>query len=145
MPTLEVAMERMPVLATAGIKRVVNGAITYTPDGSMLLGPAPGLPNFWCACGVAVGVAWGPGIGKYLAQWMIEVHGAQTSDGRFPDFAPHPYDPSARFSGSPGWADAGVFVPFVHYLNYHDLRFAAASVAPAVRWLAYVKQQLAGR
>src|SRR5262249_38946159 len=72
MPSLEIAMQRLPILQEVGIKRVVNGAILYTPDGPMLLGPAPGLRNFWCACGVSVGIAWGPGLGKYLAQWMVE-------------------------------------------------------------------------
>ena len=69
-PWLENAMERMPVLARRGIRRVVRGVITHPPDGNMLLGPAPGLRNFWLSCGSQVGIAWGPGAGKYLAQWM---------------------------------------------------------------------------
>ena len=74
MPSIEIALERMPILREAGIRRVVNGAIMYTADGLMLAGPAPGVPNVWCAAGVSVGIAWGPGVGKYLAQWMV--HGA---------------------------------------------------------------------
>lgn len=70
-PWLERCFQRRPPLANRGLKRIVNGAITYTPDGAMLLGPAPGLKNYWLACGVTVGIAWGPGAGKYLAQWMI--------------------------------------------------------------------------
>jgi dimethylglycine dehydrogenase len=70
MPWLENALERMPVLADKGIKSVVHGAITHPPDGNMLLGPS-GLKNFWCCCGSQVGIAWGPGAGKYLAQWMV--------------------------------------------------------------------------
>jgi dimethylglycine dehydrogenase len=73
MPWLENALERMPVLADKGIKSVVHGAITHPPDGNMLLGPS-GRKNFWCCCGSQVGIAWGPGAGKYLAQWMV--HGA---------------------------------------------------------------------
>jgi len=73
MPWLENALERMPVLADKGIKSVVHGAITHPPDGNMLLGPS-GLKNFWCCCGSQVGIAWGPGAGKYLAQWIK--HGA---------------------------------------------------------------------
>ncbi len=73
MPWLENAMQRMPVLADLGIKRVVHGAITHPPDGNMLLGPS-GIRNFWLCCGSQVGIAWGPGAGKYLAQWMV--HGA---------------------------------------------------------------------
>ena len=73
MPWLENALERMPVLADKGIKSVVHGAITHPPDGNMLLGPS-GVKNFWLCCGSQVGIAWGPGAGKYLAQWMV--HGA---------------------------------------------------------------------
>lgn len=73
MPWLENAMERMPILSELGIKRVVHGAITHPPDGNMLLGPS-GIRNFWLCCGSQVGIAWGPGAGKYLAQWMV--HGA---------------------------------------------------------------------
>ncbi|MEL6219517.1 MAG: FAD-dependent oxidoreductase [Pseudomonadota bacterium] len=72
-PWLENALERMPVLAERGIKRVVHGAITHPPDGNMMLGPTA-IPDFWCCCGSQVGIAWGPGAGKYLAQWMV--HGA---------------------------------------------------------------------
>ena len=70
MPWLENALERMPVLADKGIKRVVHGAITHPPDGNMLLGPSD-VKNFWLCCGSQVGIAWGPGAGKYLAQWML--------------------------------------------------------------------------
>ncbi len=73
MPWLENAMKRMPILSELGIKRVVHGAITHPPDGNMLLGPS-GLENFWLCCGSQVGIAWGPGAGKYLAQWMV--HGS---------------------------------------------------------------------
>ena len=73
MPWLQNAMQRMPIFEKCGIRRVVHGAITHPPDGNMLLGPS-GLRNFWLCCGSQVGIAWGPGAGKYLAQWMI--HGA---------------------------------------------------------------------
>ncbi|MEM6487969.1 MAG: FAD-dependent oxidoreductase [Pseudomonadota bacterium] len=73
MPWLENAMARMPVLADKGLRRVVHGAITHPPDGNMLLGPS-GVRNVWLCCGSQVGIAWGPGAGKYLAQWMV--HGA---------------------------------------------------------------------
>jgi dimethylglycine dehydrogenase len=73
MPWLENSLERMPILADKGIKSVVHGAITHPPDGNMLLGPS-GRKNFWLCCGSQVGIAWGPGAGKYLAQWMV--HGA---------------------------------------------------------------------
>ena len=95
MPWLENAMERMPVLADLGIRRAVHGAITHPPDGNMLLGPAPGLVNYWCCCGCQIGIGWGPGAGKYLAQWMV--HGAaeismrEFDPRRFGDFADRNY------------------------------------------------------
>jgi dimethylglycine dehydrogenase len=71
-PWLERALERMPIFATVGIKRVVNGAIPHSPDGNPLLGPAAGRRNVWMCCGSSVGIAQAAGSGKYLAQWMIE-------------------------------------------------------------------------
>ena len=84
MPWLQNAMERMPVLANLGIKRVVRGAITHPADGNMLLGPI-GPRNFWLCCGAQVGIAWGPGAGKYLARWMV--HGSVDISLR--SFDPH--------------------------------------------------------
>lgn len=71
MPWLGRAMERMPVLEQAGIKRVVNGAISHSADGLPLLGPVAGLRNFWLCCGTSFGIAQGAGCGKYLAQWIL--------------------------------------------------------------------------
>ncbi|MEZ4607692.1 MAG: FAD-binding oxidoreductase, partial [Deinococcales bacterium] len=71
---LERVLERLPMLETLGIKRVVNGAISHTSDGNPLLGPAPALKNYWLCCGASIGIAQGAGSGKYLAQWMV--HGA---------------------------------------------------------------------
>ncbi|MBM3126168.1 MAG: FAD-binding oxidoreductase, partial [Chloroflexi bacterium] len=74
MPWLERVMERMPILANVGIKRVVNGAISHTSDGNPLVGPAADVRNFWLCTGSSIGIAQGAGCGKYLAQWMV--HGA---------------------------------------------------------------------
>ena len=71
MPWLERAMERMPVIENAGLKRIVNGAIPHSADGPPLLGPVAGLKNFWLCCGSSFGIAQGAGCGKYLAQWML--------------------------------------------------------------------------
>jgi dimethylglycine dehydrogenase len=71
-PWLERAIERMPIFGDVGIRRVINGAIPHTPDGAPLLGPAPGLRNFWMCCGTSFGIAQGGGCGKFLAQWMIQ-------------------------------------------------------------------------
>lgn len=71
MPWLGLAMQRLPTLEDAGIKRIVNGAIPHPPDGPPYLGPVAGLKNFWLCCGSSFGIAQGAGCGKYLAQWML--------------------------------------------------------------------------
>jgi len=73
-PWLAEAFERAPVMGEVGIKRVVHGAITHTTDGHMLLGPAPGVKNYWLNTGSSIGLAWGPGAGRELARWMV--HGS---------------------------------------------------------------------
>ncbi len=65
------AMERVPLLAEAGIKTVVNGPITFTPDANPLIGPAFGLHNAWLLTGSSMGVMEGGGAGKLLAEWMV--------------------------------------------------------------------------
>lgn len=70
-PWLELASKRIPAFENAGIKRVVSGPITHTPDGGFLIGPSAGLDNFWLCCGAGIGITQGPGAGKYLAQWMV--------------------------------------------------------------------------
>lgn len=69
-PHLEIAMEVMPCFAEANIQSVVNGPITYTPDLLPLLGPHL-LPNMWLAAGFGYGIVHGGGIGKYLADWIL--------------------------------------------------------------------------
>ena len=66
------AMERIPSLATAGIKTVVNGPITFTPDANPLIGPATGLDNAWLLTGSSMGVMEGGGAGSFLANWMVD-------------------------------------------------------------------------
>jgi dimethylglycine dehydrogenase len=71
-PSLEVAYEHFPSLAEAGIKRVINGPFTFAPDGNPLVGPVPGLRNYYAACGVMAGFSQGGGVGLALADWIIE-------------------------------------------------------------------------
>jgi len=66
------AFDRYPCLAEAGIKRVINGPFTFAPDGNPLVGPVPGLRNFWCACAVMAGFSQGGGVGLTVAEWMVE-------------------------------------------------------------------------
>ena len=66
------AYKRFPVLETAGVKSVIHGPFTFAPDGNPLVGPVPGLQNYWSACGVMAGFSQGGGVGLMLAQWMIK-------------------------------------------------------------------------
>ena len=64
------AFKRFPVLERAGIKSVIHGPFTFAPDGNPLVGPVPGMRNYWSACGVMAGFSQGGGVGLMLAQWM---------------------------------------------------------------------------
>ncbi|MCA0906371.1 FAD-dependent oxidoreductase [Ruegeria marisrubri] len=70
--SIEFAYRRFPVLAEAGVKSVIHGPFTFAPDGNPLVGPVPGVRNYWSACGVMAGFSQGGGVGLTLAQWMIE-------------------------------------------------------------------------
>ena len=70
--SMETAFNRYPVLAQAGIKTIINGPFTFAPDGNPLVGPVPGLRNYWSACAVMAGFSQGGGVGLTLAEWMIE-------------------------------------------------------------------------
>ena len=71
MPWLEKATERLPIFGKTGVKSIISGAITHTPDGVYLSGPAHGPKNYWMHCGASIGICQGGGAGKYLAQWMV--------------------------------------------------------------------------
>ena len=66
------SIELMPCLETAGIKRVINGPMIFSPDLGPLLGPHPARTNYFCANGVMTGFNQGAGIGRVMAEWIIE-------------------------------------------------------------------------
>ena len=72
MPHIETAIARVPAFGEVGIKKVYNGAIAYTPDGSPIVGPAWGLKNFWLNEGHSFGVTAAGGAGWQLAEWIVE-------------------------------------------------------------------------
>ena len=78
MPVIEGACARMPALAEAGIKQIVNGPITYTIDGAPLVGPIPGLRGAYCITGLRAGLGEGGGHGWLLAQQIV--HGEAEVD-----------------------------------------------------------------
>ena len=82
---LELVHRRYPVLQTAGIRKWVNGAFTFSPDGNPLVGPIVGKRGYWLACGVMAGFLQGGGVGKTLAEWMV--HGEPAADAFALDIA----------------------------------------------------------
>ena len=69
---LMLGFQRYPAIENVGIKTWVNGAFTFSPDGNPLVGPVPGKRGYWSACAVMAGFLQGGGVGKTLAEWMIE-------------------------------------------------------------------------
>jgi dimethylglycine dehydrogenase len=70
MPHIDAAIRRVPAFGELGIKKVYNGAIAYTPDGSPIVGPAWDLKNFWLNEGHSFGVTAAGGAGWQLAEWI---------------------------------------------------------------------------
>jgi len=94
-PYIETAIARVPAFGEVGVKKVYNGAIAYTPDGSPIVGPAPGLKNVWLNEGHSFGVTAAGGAGWQLAEWIVG--GEPTVDmlgvdpRRFGPYAQHGY------------------------------------------------------
>ena len=109
--SIEFAYKRFPALERAGVKRVIHGPFTFAPDGNPLLGPVPGLRNYWSACAVMAGFSQGGGMGLSLAQWMI--HGEVERDPRGFDVA--------RFGS---WTTPGYTVPKV--IETYQTRFSVS-------------------
>ena len=105
------ACERIPLLAEAGVKRVINGPMIWSPDSSALFGPVPELSNFYCCTGIIPGFSQSGGLGLLLAQWIIEGE---------PELDLFPWD-LARFGA---WADksytkARAFDCYTHRFKIH--------------------------
>jgi len=71
-PHIEAAQRRVPALENCGIKQIINGPISYTPDGSPLIGPAWGVRNLWLNEGHSFGITAAGGAGWQLAEWIVE-------------------------------------------------------------------------
>ncbi|MFQ5772969.1 MAG: FAD-dependent oxidoreductase [Kiloniellaceae bacterium] len=70
---MEQALARVPALRHAGVKELINGPESFTPDGNFILGEAPELRGFYVGAGFnAYGIAAGGGAGKALAEWVVE-------------------------------------------------------------------------
>ncbi len=119
--SVALAYRRFPVLERTGVKRVIHGPFTFAPDGNPLVGPVPGLRNYWAACAVMAGFSQGGGVGKSLAEWMIE--GEPERDPRAMDVA--------RFGK---WTTPGYTVPKVieNYQNRFSVTYPNEEL-PAAR------------
>jgi dimethylglycine dehydrogenase len=109
--SIEFSYKRFPALQRVGVKRVIHGPFTFAPDGNPLIGPVPGLRNYWSACAVMAGFSQGGGMGLSLAQWMIE--GEVERDPRGFDVA--------RFGN---WTSPGYTVPKV--IENYQMRFSVS-------------------
>ncbi|WP_439148881.1 GcvT family protein [Sulfitobacter sp.] len=92
-PNMMRAIDRVPAVGTAGIKRVINGPMIWSPDANVLFGPAPELRNYFCCNGIIPGFSQSGGMGLLAADWIV------TGESRYDMFA---WD-MARFGD---WADA---------------------------------------
>ena len=88
---LEKMMQRMPVMRGAGIKRIVNGGMVFTPDGNPLIGPLPGFETAFVAAGCMAGFSQSGGIGLAVARWIVDGEAGMDvfamDVARFGDFA----------------------------------------------------------
>ena len=66
------AIDRVPVVGTAGIKRVINGPMIWSPDSNVLFGPVPEKPGYFCVNGIIPGFSQSGGMGLLAAEWMVE-------------------------------------------------------------------------
>ncbi|MDO8353284.1 MAG: FAD-dependent oxidoreductase [Aestuariivirga sp.] len=71
-PYIETCITRVPAFGELGIKKIYNGAIAYTPDGSPIIGPAWDRKNFWLNEGHSFGVTAAGGAGWQLAEWIVD-------------------------------------------------------------------------
>jgi 4-methylaminobutanoate oxidase (formaldehyde-forming) len=73
-PLMENAIRRVPIMERIEVKKLLNGPEGFTPDGEYLLGPTS-VKGFWVACAFcAHGLAGAGGIGKVMAEWIIDGH-----------------------------------------------------------------------
>ncbi len=130
------ACDRIPALAEAGVKRVINGPMIWSPDSSALLGPVPELKNYYCCAGIIPGFSQSGGLGLSLAQWIVE---GESELDMFP------WD-LARYGK---WADkaftkARAFDSYTHRFKIHFPYEEREAGRPARMRPAYQKQKSLG-
>jgi len=130
------AIERVPVVGTAGIKRVINGPMIWSPDSNVLFGPVPELSNYFCCNGIIPGFSQSGGMGLMAAQWMIE---GETQYDMFP------WD-MARFGSWAGKAftKARVGDQYAHRFSIHFPNEERAAGRPVRTRPVYERQRAMG-
>ncbi len=119
-PHIETAIARVPAFGEVGIKKVYNGAIAYTPDGSPIIGPAWELRNFWFNEGHSFGVTAAGGAGWQLAEWIVDGEPSIDMMGVDPRrFGPHATRGYLRSKNEEAYAN-------VFSIHYPDEERAAA-------------------
>ena len=78
-------------------------------------------------------------MAAFFTKWMHDVRDAQATDGRFADFSPHPFGKNERFTGVPGWGDAGIVVPWRVWQHYGDKRILAENFDAGRRWVEFIR------
>ena len=127
------AIDRVPAAADAGVKRVINGPMIWSPDSNALFGPVPELRNYFCCNGIIPGFSQSGGLGLLAAQWMIEGE---------PEWDMFAWD-LARFGD---WADkaftrARVRDQYMHRFKIHFPNEERAAGRPAMTRPAYEMQR----
>ncbi len=130
------AIDRVPVVGSAGIKRVINGPMIWSPDSNVLFGPVPELSNYFCCNGIIPGFSQSGGMGLMAAQWIVE---GETSYDLFA------WD-MARFGD---WADKAftksrVGDQYAHRFSIHFPNEERAAGRPVRTRPAYDKQKQMG-
>lgn len=83
-------------------------------------------------------------MAAFYNKWVIDILDAQSERGTFPDIAPHPFAYEKHFTGVPGWADAGIQVPYTVYLNYGDKEILADHFEDYERYINYIHKNNPG-
>ena len=130
------AIDRVPVVGAAGIKRVINGPMIWSPDSNVLFGPHPDLRNYFCCNGIIPGFSQSGGMGLMAADWIT------TGESRYDMFA---WD-VARFGD---WADkaftkARVGDQYAHRFSIHFPGEERAAGRPLRRRPVYARQKEMG-
>jgi dimethylglycine dehydrogenase len=130
------AFERIPVLTEAGVKRVINGPMIWSPDSSALIGPVPELKNYYCCTGIIPGFSQSGGLGLVMAQWITQGE---------PEMDLFPWD-LARFGS---WADkaftrARAFDQYSHRFKIHFPYEEREAGRPIKTRPAYERQKTMG-